>query len=149
MSSHRMNLTLRLALILAIILLAGAGATPATAGIYPVHACSLGQGNVNYSWAPHTNRWGVLAYARCDGAPGSLGPWDKGLVTRTARVPGNKHASVPKGTEATMTFRAPPGAGLLMMSYTGSLCAIDGFRATIEAGSQGLPFGMATSPDRA
>ena len=68
-----MQLPLRVALVITIILIAGAGATPASAGEYAVYACDPAHGNVNNSWQCLSNRRGILVYVACTRHRGSLG----------------------------------------------------------------------------
>ena len=128
-----MKLPLRIALIIALILIAGAGATPASAGLYQVYACHPDHGNVNNSWQSFSNRRGILVYAACTGHKYSLGPWDKGLVTRAMVNRKDKRATIPRGAAARWKFTAPPGASLLSVNYIGSYCGKYGLTATLQA----------------
>jgi hypothetical protein len=128
-----MQLPLRVALVVAIILIAGAGATPASAGMYPVYACDPAHGNVNNSWQSYSNRRGILVYAACTGHRGSLGPWDKGLVTRAMVNRKDKRATIPRGASARWIFRAPPGATLSHVNYIGSYCGKFGLTGVLQA----------------
>jgi hypothetical protein len=137
-----MQLPLRAALVVALILLAGAGATPASAGMYPVYACEPSQGDVNNSWQAFSNRKGILVYVACTHRPGSLGPWDQGLVTRAMINRRYKQATIRKGASARLVFTAPPGTTLTHMSYVGSLCGSSGHIALIQADTAPVAFGF-------
>ena len=107
-----MPLPFRIALIIALILIAGAGATPASAGFYQVYSCHPDHGNVNNSWQSLSNKRGILVYVACNGHRASLGPWDRGLVTRAMVNRKDKRATIPRGAAARWKFTAPPGASL-------------------------------------
>ena len=141
-----MQLPLRVAIVIALILLAGAGATPAGAGEYPVYACEPSQGDVNNSWQALSNRRGILVYVACRYRPGSLGPWDQGLVTRAMINRKNKRATIRNGASARLVFRAPPGAILSRISYVGSLCGSGGHMALLQADVIPLAFGFVQPP---
>jgi hypothetical protein len=141
-----MQLPLRAAIVIALILLAGAGATPASAGEYPVYACEPSQGDVNNSWQALSNRRGILVYVACRNRPGSLGPWDQGLVTRAMINRKNKRATIRNGASARLVFRAPPGAALSRISYVGSLCGSGGHIALLQADVIPLAFGFVQPP---
>ena len=128
-----MPLPLRIAVIVAMILIAGAGATPASAGLYAVYACDPRHGNVNNSWQSYSNRRGILVYAACTGHRASLGPWDQGLVTRAMINRKNKRATIPRGASARWIFRAPPGATLSHVNFVGSYCGKFGLAAVLLA----------------
>jgi hypothetical protein len=146
MRTHPMQLPLRAAIVIALILLAGAGATPASAGEYPVYACEPSQGDVNNSWQALSNRRGILVYVACRNRPGSLGPWDQGLVTRAMINRKNKRATIRNGASARLVFRAPPGAALSRISYVGSLCGSGGHIALLQADVIPLAFGFVQPP---
>ena len=126
-----MQLPLRVALVITIILIAGAGATPASAGMYAVYACDPAHGNVNNSWQSLSNRRGILVYAACTRHRGSLGAWDQGLVTRAMVNRKDKRAKIPRGASARWLFRAPPGAKLMQMSFVGSGCGTLGHASAL------------------
>ena len=128
-----MQLPLRVALVITVILIAGAGATPASAGMYAVYACDPAHGNVNNSWQSLSNRRGILVYAACTRHRGSLGPWDQGLVTRAMVNRKDKRAKIPRGASARWIFRAPPGAKLMNVSFVGSYCGKYGLAAVLLA----------------
>ena len=128
-----MPLPLRIAVIVAMILIAGAGATPASAGVYAVYACDPRHGNVNNSWQSYSNRRGILVYAACTGHRASLGPWDQGLVTRAMINRKNKRATIPRGASARWIFRAPPCATLSHVNFVGSYCGKFGLAAVLLA----------------
>jgi hypothetical protein len=146
MRRHPTQFPIRLALVLALILLAGAGATPASAGEYPVYACEPSQGDVNNSWQAYSNRRGILVYVACRGRPGALGPWDQGLVTRAMINRRNKGATIRKGASARLAFTAPPGATLSRISYVGSLCGTAGHIALLQADVIPVTFGFSQPP---
>ena len=98
-----MNVLRRLALIIILVLLAGAGATPAFAGEYPVYACEPAHANTNRSWVGVTGGGGTIVEEDCPTARGP-NPWQQGLVAR--HIPG---ATAPRGTMARVTFTAPAG----------------------------------------
>jgi protocatechuate 3,4-dioxygenase beta subunit len=118
-----MNVLRRLALIIILVLLAGAGATPALAGEYPVYACEAAHGNVNSSWIGATGGGGTIVEEDCPTARGP-NPWQQGLVVR--HIPG---ATAPRGAMARVTFKAPPGAGLSRITYSHRFCGGYGFNA--------------------
>ena len=128
-----MQLPLRVAFVITIILIAGAGATPASAGMYAVYACDPAHGNVNNSWQSYSNRRGILVYAACTRHRGSLGPWDHGLVTRAMVNRKDKRAKIPRGASARWVFRAPPGATLSHVNYIGSYCGKFGLTGVLQA----------------
>jgi hypothetical protein len=125
-----MTLSRRLALIIVLVILAAAGATPALAGEYPVYACEPAVGDVNHSWNAETNHGGMTAYANCP-PPATAPAWNRGLVTRHGINPTNPNATVPRGSYAALVFRAPPGAGLSRITFTHSWCGFGGFRSGI------------------
>src|SRR6478735_11666023 len=106
----------RLALIIILVLLAGAGATPALAGEYPVYACEPDHGDVNRSWVGYTGGGGTVVEVHCPTLAG-VNPWQQGLVAR--RLPG---ASPPRNAFARLTFTAPAGAGLSRITYSHRFC---------------------------
>ncbi len=118
-----MNVLRRLALIIILVLLAGAGATPALAGEYPVYACEPDHGDVNHSWVGYTGGGGTIVEVHCPTMAGA-NPWQQGLVVR--HIPG---ATAPRGAMARVTFTAPPGAGLSRMTYSHRFCGGYGFNA--------------------
>ena len=114
----------RLALMILIVLLAGAGAAPALAGEYSVHACDPAVADINHSWTASANHGGMVAYANCPAA--TVGPaWNLGLVTRYVPVP---NGTVPQGAYSALTLQAPPGASLSRIAVTHTFCAWAGFR---------------------
>ena len=100
---HPMKVLRRLALIIILVLLAGAGATPALAGEYPVYACEPAHGNVNGSWIGATGGGGTIVEQNCPTARGP-DPWQQGLVAR--HIPG---ANAPQGAFATVDLHGPAG----------------------------------------
>jgi hypothetical protein len=74
MRRHPTQFPIRLALVLALILLAGAGATPASAGEYPVYACEPSQGDVNNSWQRTRTAGGSSSTSRAAAGPAPLVP---------------------------------------------------------------------------
>jgi hypothetical protein len=117
-----MTVVRRFALLILLILLAGAGATPASAGTYQVYACVPDHGDVNRSWVGSLNSASMTAYAKCPpplGAPS----WDQGLVTR------HKSSTVPQGSSAALTFTAPAGTKLNAITYMHRFCGFGGFLA--------------------
>ena len=141
-----MQLPLRVALVIAIILIAGAGATPASAGVYAVYACDPAHGNVNNSWQSYSNRRGILVYAACTRHRGSLGAWDQGLVTRAMVNRRNKQAKIPRGASARWMFRAPPGAKLMNLSFVGSGCGTLGHASALLV-DEAMRYWWYNSPD--
>ena len=119
-----MTLPRRFALMLILILIAGAGAAPAFAGEYPVYACEPAVGDVNSSWEAYSSDSALPVYANCP-PTGALEAWNRGLVTRAAMVNG----SVPANAHARLTFSAPPGAGLSRMTYSHRFCGGSSFQA--------------------
>jgi hypothetical protein len=129
-----MKVLRRLALIIILVLLAGAGATPAFAGEYPVYACDPDHGDVNRSWVGYTGGGGTVVEVHCP----TLGqnPWQQGLVVR--RVSG---ASTSYGGFARLTFTPPAGAGLSRITYSHRFCGWGGFNAgLINAGGTWLHY---------
>ena len=120
-----MKVLRRLALIIILVLLAGAGATPALAGEYPVYACDPAHGNVNGAWAGFTGGGGTLVEENCP-TPRGPNPWQQGLVAR--HIPG---VTSPRNAIARVTFTAPPGASLSRMSYDHRFCGGATFNAGI------------------
>ena len=98
-----MNVLRRLALIIILVLLAGAGATPALAGEYPVYACDAAHGNVNGSWIGATGGGGTIVEEDCPTARGP-NPWQQGLVVR--HIPG---ATVAPRRDGTGHFHGSSG----------------------------------------
>ena len=141
-----MQLPLRVALVITIILIAGAGATPASAGVYAVYACDPAHGNVNNSWQSYSNRRGILVYAACIRHRGSLGAWDQGLVTRAMVNRRNKQAKIPRGASARWMFRAPPGAKLMNLSFVGSGCGTLGHASALLV-DEAMRYWWYNSPD--
>ncbi len=117
-----MKVLRRLALIIILVLLAGAGATPAFAGEYPVYACEPAHGNVNSSWVGVTGGGGTIVEVHCP-TPGPS-PWQQGLVAR--HIPG---ATAPRNAFAKLDFTAPPGATLSRMTYSHHFCGGVSFNA--------------------
>ena len=118
-----------------LILLAGAGATPALAGEYPVYACEPAHGDVNRSWTASSSHAAVTAYANCPVAPSEIRAWNQGLVTRSAILGSTPGATVPYGAYGALTFRAPAGATLARMSYSHTFCGGASFKAGLVNGS--------------
>jgi hypothetical protein len=113
---HSMKVLRRLALIIILVLLAGAGATPALAGEYPVYACDPAHGNVDGSWVGFTGGGGAIVEVHCP-TPSGVNPWQQGLVVR--HIPG---VTSPRNAKAGVTFTAPPGASLSRMTYSHRFC---------------------------
>ncbi len=120
-----MSLPRRIAFIVVLILIAaGAGATPALAGEYPVFACEPSLGDVNNAWQGYSSDPAMPVYVNCPPG-GAFNPWNDGLVTRAAMVSG----SVPANAHSRLTFRAPPGASLSRMAYSHRFCGGSSFIA--------------------
>jgi protocatechuate 3,4-dioxygenase beta subunit len=117
----------RLALLIVIVLLAGAGAAPALAGEYTVQSCNAALGYGGTGWAFATTHPAMAVYDNCLSAV-TTPVWNAGLVTRNG-VPSDPKAKVPQGAYSAWIFRAPPGATLSRISYHHEFCGFSGFRA--------------------
>jgi hypothetical protein len=102
-------------------------AAPASAGEYPVFACDPAHGDVNHSWAAHTDHRFMAAYANCPPPWGETNAWNLGLVTR--HVPTGGGATVGLFNHGGLFFHAPPGASLARIFYSHTFCGNGGFQA--------------------
>ena len=98
-----MQLPLRVALVITIILIAGAGATPASAGVYAVYACDPAHGNVNNSWQVAVQPPRHPRLRRLHAPPRLTRPLGPG-----SRHPGDGE---PQGQASHDPTTAPPPAG--------------------------------------
>ena len=125
----------RFALLILLILLAGAGATPALAGEYVVVTCGPSFTDVNHAWVASASNPLMEAGANCPLPANEQDKYDLGLFTRPKRV-ANDNATVPPGAFSAMTFSAPPGATLSWINYEHHFCGGigSGFRAGLRTG---------------
>ena len=128
-----MSPTRRFALLILIIILAGAGAAPANAGEYTVQSCNPALGYRGTGWAAASSHPHMAVYDNCLPAA-SNPPWNTGLVTRNG-VASDPKATVPQGAYSAWTFRAPTGAKLSRISYHHEFCGWAGFKAGITNAS--------------
>ena len=128
-----MSPTRRFALLILIIILAGAGAAPAQAGEYTVQSCNAALGYRGTGWAAASSHPHLAVYDNC--LPGAGTPaWNAGLVTRNG-VASDPKATVPQGAYSAWTFRAPTGAKLSRIGYHHEFCGWSGFKAGIASAS--------------
>jgi hypothetical protein len=114
-------------------------AMPASAGEYPVFACDPAHGDVNHSWAAHTDHRFMAAYANCPPPQGETNAWNQGLVTR--HVPTGGGATVNLFNHGGLYFNAPAGASLARVLYHHKFCGTLGFQAGLaNAADQWLDY---------
>ncbi|HEX5618117.1 MAG TPA: hypothetical protein VFX51_06840, partial [Solirubrobacteraceae bacterium] len=128
-----MSAPCRLALLIVIVLLAGAGAAPALAGEYTVQSCNAGLGYRGTGWAPVSSHPHMAVYDNCIQTAGTP-EWNAGLVTRNG-VASDPKATVPEGAYSAWIFRAPTGARLSRISYHHEFCGWSGFKAGLANAS--------------
>jgi protocatechuate 3,4-dioxygenase beta subunit len=130
-----MSATRRFALLILIVILAGAGAAPALAGEYTVQSCNAALGYRGTGWAAASSHPHMAVYDNCAPAAGTP-EWNTGLVTRNG-VASDPKATVPQGAYSSWTFRAPAGATLSRISYHHEFCGWSGFKAGIANAAGG------------
>ena len=107
-----MRLPVHTILVLPLVALTLAAASPAHAGTYVVRACQ-GAGPANAAWSS-TASPNLAAYEFCP--IDNNRPWSSGMVNRT--VVQSATATVPGYSVAAHRFDAPPGASLESMTFT-------------------------------